>query len=513
MDPGPNPWGRTVPTEGPEDWHTLRSRSVLGPGLGDFSPLSSRHSAQWGREGEGESPRGRIAEISLGVADEWREEVLFCILDCLQAMKSSKEHIDMKAMQDMVRATHPVSLAGRLTRYANRLANSPNAAQKDGQTAFLVLFTRVQRAPWMTGPGAEGGVPSIALKSSTEGARLQSTRAPNTLLTAADATTAYDVPESRTGRGTDRGVVGLGDLTGDDVTFDFKYSPESPLRTSSASHSLTFSASTSVHNSMSQPKDYRSSFFSSDMQSSDEKEIMRHSSPSRLNSASRTASPHWSSPSSLAADKGYHPNATNASPSASASTSPFTSSARRTYSGAQEALGPRSMPPTFEDLYSPYVQGSVDKDTFQDENPYSNRLRLDNSIKSAARTIGGSRSSGKILAVNAPNIEGHVSMIRSIDDALNLCTGSRSGPGSGPGSGSGYSMPSNRAGPWTQKSLAAKVASPVRQGQGKENEEDYSALNESSQTQFWMLSDSDSGDELDCMYGDTEGTCLFDDSG
>jgi hypothetical protein len=439
------------------------------------------------------------------VADEWREEVLFCILDCLQAMKSSEVDIDMTAIEDMVRTTHPVSLAGRLTRYANRLANSPNAAQKDGQTAFLVLFTRLQRAPWMAGLGPEGGVPSMALRGSTEGARLQSTRALNTLLTAADATTAYDEPESRSGRGKD---IGVGDLTGDDVTFDYKYSPESPLRTSSASHSLTFSASTSVHNSMSQPKDYRSSFFSSDIQSYDEKENVRHSSSSRLSTSSRTASPHRSSPSSLAADKAYHPNASNASPSASAS-----SRARSTHSGTHEPLGPRSMPPTFEDLYSLYAQGSMDKETFQDGNPFSNRLRLDNSIKSAARTIGGSRIAGKILAVNAPNIEGHVSMMRSIDDALNLSTGSRSGPESGPGSGSGYSLPSNRAGPWTQKSLAAKVASPVRQGQGKENEEDYSALNESSQTQFWMLSDSDSGDELDCIYGDTEGTCLFDDSG
>lgn len=499
MDPGPQPWGQTVPKEGgPDDWHNLRSRSLLGPG--DFSPLSSRHSAQWGREGE--SPRGRIAEISLGVADDWREEVLFCILDCLQAMKSSKAPIDMTVMQDMVRATHPVSLAGRLTRYANRLATSPNAAQKDGQTAFLVLFTRVQRAPWISGPWTEGGVPSMALRGSTEDIRLQSAKALHTMLTAADATTAYDLPELRASRGADRGPEGHGDLTAEEVTFDYKYSPESPLRTSSVSNSLTFSASPSVHNSMSQSKDYRSQLFARDTQSYEEKETMRHSSPSRLNTAVRTTSPHRPSPSSAS-------GASAASPSASTSTSPSALRACRTHTGAQEVLGPRSLPPTFEDLYSPYVQGNTEKETFREENPFSNRLRLDNSIKSAARTIGGNRIGGKIRAVNAPITEGHVAMTRSADDALNLSTGSRSGAGSG----SGYILPFNRAGPWTQQSRATKVASPVREGQAKENEEDYSALNESSQTQFWMLSDSDSGDELDCMYGDTEGTCLFDDSG
>lgn len=513
MDNGPQPWGQNVPREGgPEDWHTLRSRSLLGPGLGEFSPLSSRHSVQWGREGEGEgelgSPRRRVADISQGAADEWREELLFCILDCLQAMQSSKEQIDMAAMQDMVRATHPVSLAGRLSRYANRLAHSPNAAQKDRQTAFLVLFSRVQRAPWMSGFGAEGEGEALskALRGSAEGVRLQSTRALSNPLTAADATTAYDVPGPRAGRRTGR----FGDLAGDDVTFEYKYSPESPLITSSASHSLTFSASTSVRNSVSQPKDYRRSFFTSDMQSYGEKGVMRHSSPARLNTAVQTASPHRLSPSSVAAHKGFIFTATDASPSASASTSPSVSRAHRAHTGADEALGSRSLPPTCEDLYSPYVQGNTEKETFQDENPFSNRLRLDNSIKSAERTIGGR----KISAVIAPNIEDHVSMIRSIEDALNLSTGSRSGPGSGPGSESSNLQPSSRAGPRTQQSRAVKVpASPVRQGQGKENEEDNSALNESSQTQFWMLSDSDSGDELDRSYGDTEGTCLFDDSG
>ena len=361
----------------------------------------------------------------------------------------------------------------------------------------------------MLGPRSEGVGPLIAPRSSIEAMRLQSTRALHTLLPA-DATTAYEVSETRTGKGISRGAVGLGDLTGDDVTFDCKYSPDSPLRSSSASHSLTFSASTSVCNSISQPKDYRSSFFASDKKSYDEKEITLSSSPSRLNTVYRAGAPYGLSPSSLASDKVYDPYATD-SPSASASNSPSISRTRRAHtSAALETSGPRSLPATFEDLY---VQGMMDKETFQDENPFSNRRRLENSIKSAVRTIGGSKSVGSIRAVSSHQSDGHVSAAGPTDDSLNLSTGSRSGPGSGsgPGPGSRYLLPSNKAGPWTQQSRAAKVPSP--QKPERENEEEHSVLNESSQTQFWMLSDSDSGDELDCTYHDAEGTCLFDDSG
>ena len=137
---------------------------------------------------------------------------------------------------------------------------------------------------------------------------------------------------------------------------------------------------------------------------------------------------------------------------------------------------------------------SAEKENHAIEIPFSNRAKLENSINSATHTLEGSKRYNK----DKDNAYTALVPMQGTRETKSPCKRQNSSPSN--------KLPSN---------LIASRSSPLsaqRSSGAEHSVEESSPLNESSQTHFWMLSDSDSDDDLGRLYGDEESTCLFDDS-
>lgn len=551
-------WGPYAPGDGgveggaAGEWGHIKSRSVLG----DFSPLSSRHSLQWDRnkdrlrERESVTPtRGHLG-TSQEAAEDWREEILFCMLDYFQTLASSDTDSNLSGFQDLILSTQPASLAGRLRRYSNRLAViAPSvAAKKNDQFAFRVLFSKLQRAPWVQGPSDRSLSLRESVRESAEMKRSLSLSLPtpytkglDLLLRATDATTTYDYRQILVGQDEGQGQA-KGRYSGEDVTL-----PLTPVlsQTISTTTSPTLSdiylPTSYTDPSQMSPRDSTSNIstypyridlnnpffntatmnpFQVNLRPSGKDSSTAVRSDSILEEDHRalrisSIEAHMSGVSMPAVDCFYPDDSVFMRKvrggSASSTTAEHSSLSSEHRPVAVQSSKVDILCDPEEAIYAPYLSGAMEREEFLGTNPNLPRKRLDWSIRSAVNTLGGGGGEGGGGGAERGSDVIHRDVI--LREKAEACGEAKSHTDQTDLGASKYAAP-------VSVSLSLSVRSSAIEKRDAEHpvhgatSGDRSPLNESSATQFWLLSDSDSecDDGLGSLYGDAESTCLFDDS-
>ena len=557
-----------------EDLEGLKSRNFPG----DFSPLSSRHSMQWEADRDRDKDRDRdrgtgppsgYLDFPLLAAEDWREDIIFCIIDCLQAQSESRSKGPSSAslLKETLSTIYPASLAARLSRYSNRLKE--NFPRKDLQGMFFLLLARMQKAPWVHGYHIRAGTgagPGTGAGTGTESGILRGRPRPGVAnssppralnkemidaSTRADAVAQHDrLLIRQSSDAGDNGVL-IDDATYDKVFCSLSsqhvYSTGGSSLSPSSSPTPSLSPSRSSSPSRSPSRSILSSAFEIDLTSSHFTSnanifqakkcaqaagpvILRRGPESTVSttpiSSSLCLSEHSEldssgmvlsmlgrvSTSAVLAGRIFTQasistsNSTVITSPTSGSTSnsptresidPHNFSKRAGALRTVEIPGPRSVQKAVDQQYALHVieSRSAEKENHAVEIPFSNRAKLENSINSATHTLEGSKRSSKDNAYT-----GFVPM-QGTREIKSPCKRQSISP-----SNKLETIPSN---------LIASRSSPLntqRSSGAEHSVEESSPLNESSQTHFWMLSDSDSDDDLGRIYGDEESTCLFDDS-